>query len=133
MISSIELIKFFNTKKDDECTFHPKINKSSRPFSLEKDNKNPPRCVETVKNSTKNKEFNNEKSKKIISSNINLKIDNNFSVREASHKVSKDQYISNEKESRNCNKFNSKLNLGFIKSSLRNELHSIKFNDEYNF
>ena len=86
-----------------------------------------------IKNSTKNKEFNDEKSKKIISSNINLKIDNNFSVREASHKVSKDQYISNEKESRNCNKFNSKLNLGFIKSSLRNELHSIKFNDEYNF
>jgi len=115
----IELIKNFKVKKDDECTFHPKINKSIPNLVNDCPDKNTKKYFERVKNARKMKEEIQEKLESIhknASSTCYLKKnDNNF----------RNQNKSNE------NNVFKKIELGAVKTSLRNHLHSIKFNDEF--
>ena len=70
VISSIELIKIFKVKKDIECTFHPKINKTLPNLIFEGFDKNTQKYLERVKISTKNQEINKEKYNVIKKSNL---------------------------------------------------------------
>jgi len=112
---NIEFIKSIKMKKDNECTFRPKINKSIPNLICDFVDKNTQKYCERVKNARKIKEETMEKIHKNISY----------------HDKKTERLFTNQNRSNENNAVFRKLELNAVKTNLRNQLHSIKFNEEF--